>query len=851
MNRHIVVYIFTALLVLFASCGKHAVKDTGKIPIDIRKEKIDVKTKKDKSYSHGWWGKHSYEGNPWVKNVSRPKQPTAALAGKHLSVWQSHGSYYDKQKGFWKWQRPLLFSTTEDLFTQTIVVPYLIPMLENAGAVVFTPRERDWQPNEVIVDNDKGSYIPNDVIYDGYNPFSEGSVKKTHATKHEEEFVTYQPNIPESGNYAVYVSYTTEEKSVDDALYSVYHDGMRTDFHVNQRMGGGTWVYLGTFYFGRGSSEYNKIVVSSQSSGKGIVSSRAVRFGGGMGNISRGGSTSGLMRSLEGARYYAQWAGAPYNVYAGYKGDDDYKDDINVRSLMTNWLAGGSSYVPDKEGLKVPIDLALAVHSDAGYNNDGTLYGSLAVCTTNFNEGRLSSGVTRLHSRDLAQYLLDNSKRDLQKIYGYWNWRDLYDRNYSETRLPGMPSAIFETLSHESFADMRFGHDPDFKFNLARSIYKTILRYEAEAHGEKVVVQPLAPLGFNITLKPGSSEDNSGLATLSWVAQSDDAESSAKPSSYNVYMSMGSLGYDNGTNVSKTYTEIPIYPDIIYRFKITAVNDGGESFPTEELVCMWHANGTPTVAIVNGFKRLSSPAIIAGSKGKNAFSLEADPGLSYGPTACWATAGLTGKVVAGNDFNYSLEHARAIAAANYYNIVSTSKEAVEWGNFDLSDYKVVDLLLGNEKNDGHSLKYYKTFSEPLQQKLYSYVAKGQGAILCSGSYVASDMLEDKEIDFMHTIFHSSYSGTIRNSNYKVNGLQQEMYLINTINDKHYATNQSDVLKAEDSAFIAMQYADGQTAAVANNVGFHTFVMGFPFECINDRAMQATIMGGILAFLITP
>ena len=203
MNRHIVVYIFTALLVLFASCGKHAVKDTGKIPIDIRKEKIDVKTKKDKSYSHGWWGKHSYEGNPWVKNVSRPKQPTAALAGKHLSVWQSHGSYYDKQKGFWKWQRPLLFSTTEDLFTQTIVVPYLIPMLENAGAVVFTPRERDWQPNEVIVDNDKGSYVPSDVIYDGYNPFSEGSVKKTHATKHEEEFVTYQPNIPESGNYAV------------------------------------------------------------------------------------------------------------------------------------------------------------------------------------------------------------------------------------------------------------------------------------------------------------------------------------------------------------------------------------------------------------------------------------------------------------------------------------------------------------------------------------------------------------------------------------------------------------------------------------------------------------------------
>ncbi len=27
-------------------------------------------------------------------------------------------------------------------------------MLQNAGAIVFTPRERDWQTNEIIIDND-------------------------------------------------------------------------------------------------------------------------------------------------------------------------------------------------------------------------------------------------------------------------------------------------------------------------------------------------------------------------------------------------------------------------------------------------------------------------------------------------------------------------------------------------------------------------------------------------------------------------------------------------------------------------------------------------------------------------
>ena len=57
-------------------------------------------------------------------------------------------------KGCWELQRPRLFCTTEDLFTQSFVIPYIIPMLENAGAIVYTPRERDWQRNEVIVDND-------------------------------------------------------------------------------------------------------------------------------------------------------------------------------------------------------------------------------------------------------------------------------------------------------------------------------------------------------------------------------------------------------------------------------------------------------------------------------------------------------------------------------------------------------------------------------------------------------------------------------------------------------------------------------------------------------------------------
>lgn len=100
------------------------------------------------------WGDVEYKGLPWVSNASLPYKITNGLQNRHLCLWASHGRYYNINKGEWCWQRPELFGTTEDLFTQTIVIPYLIPMLERAGAIVFTPRERDWQRHEVIVDND-------------------------------------------------------------------------------------------------------------------------------------------------------------------------------------------------------------------------------------------------------------------------------------------------------------------------------------------------------------------------------------------------------------------------------------------------------------------------------------------------------------------------------------------------------------------------------------------------------------------------------------------------------------------------------------------------------------------------
>lgn len=833
------------------------------------------------------WGKTEYEGAPWVMNDSRPYFVSHGLFDRHLSLWASHGRYYDGKKDRWKWQRPNLFGTTEDLFTQTIVIPYLIPMLENAGAVVFTPRERDWQKNEVIVDNGGRGYVEdsgketwktaqeNGFAYhagtyrDGENPFTQGTARAVKATKKADvSWASYQPNIPQGGKYAVYVSYQSLKNSVSDAQYIVMHKGQHTVFKVNQQMGGGTWVYLGTFDFDRGNNEFNRVVVTNSSSESGVVTTDAVRFGGGMGNIERGGSCSGMPRCLEGARYSAQWAGAPYSVYSSKNGSDDYGDDINVRSNMTNWLAGGSTYVPTLEGKKVPIELSLAVHSDAGYTTvNDSIIGSLAICTTSFNDGRLNSGVSRMVSHDFADSLLTGLQRDISGKYRKWTRRYLWDRNYSETRKPEVPSAIIETMSHQNFADMRRGLDPNFRFTLARSLYKTILRFVNGNHSVPSVVQPLPVSNFRI------ERNSSGGLRLSWIAEKDEQEPTAVPTSYIVYTSEDGMGFDNGTVVYTSSFDFEAKKGVNYCFKVTALNRGGESFPSETLAAYLSKSAhAKDILVVDGFSRLSGPAVVD-DYSRQGFDLGSDIGVSYGLTAGWngrqqcfdkSRAGsegegslgycgdeLAGRFIMGNNRDGSVCHIKDIAMSGAYNVVGCSLEALDNNLVKLDHYNLVDIAFGLQRNDGHSLVVYKTFSETLQSKLRSY-AKSGGRILVSGAYVGSDMTQPHERSFMSDVLKTTFTGTDTNAgNNMVDGLGLSFDIIRQINDRHFAATSVDRIAACDGrSFAAMRYQDGSTAGVAyDGTDYKSFVMGYPYECINNVRTRQQVMKGLLGFLL--
>jgi hypothetical protein len=155
-------------------------------------------------------------------------------------------------------------------------------MLERSGAIVYTPRERDWQELEAIVDNDpnsKGTYkeygkgwgkVPapgfahaKETYLEGDNPFADGTARMiATSTKGETASAEWIPDFDEAGNYAVYVSYQPIKWAVNDAQYTIVHGGIKTVVKVNQQMGGGTWVYLGTFAFGKGNGDDNKVVLA-------------------------------------------------------------------------------------------------------------------------------------------------------------------------------------------------------------------------------------------------------------------------------------------------------------------------------------------------------------------------------------------------------------------------------------------------------------------------------------------------------------------------------------------------------------------------------------------------------------
>ena len=859
------------------------------------------------------WGRTSHHSAPWVTNTSLPYTISRGLQGRHLAITPSHGRYYKNDEMCWKWQRPSLYGTREDLLSQSIVVPYLIPMLENAGAIVFSARERDRQPHDIIVDNDAstndcglyieekrrkthwedgalGFAIPDGALQQGENPFLQGSSRIIRTAGHEksaEGAALWVPSIPERGYYAVYASYQSYPSSVPDAEYLVLHTGGTTRIRVNQQMGGGTWVYLGTFEFERGQHDNQMVVLTNRSAHTGVVSADAIRFGGGSALVSRANAdtihTSALPRYYEGARYQAQWAGFPTRQYACYDGEKDYAEDINSRSLVTNYLLGGSVYCPDSVGLRVPIELTLGLHTDAGIREDDTTIGTLGIYTTDYNNSRLAGGMLSRHtSRDLTDIVQSYIIRDVNhqctvatttdeegKVVRPFTRRSMWNRNYSESRLPEVPSCIIELLSHQNFADMRYAHDPHFKFTASRAIYKGILRYTAAMHATQYTVQPLPVHAFAIDFA------GTDKVRLSWRPTKDELEPSAIPDGYILYTRTDSAGWDNGQRIgASTSCEVTLQPGSIYSFRITAYNQGGESFPSEVLSAHIAPDSKGKILVINGFQRIDGPAVV-NTPDLAGFDLMADPGVPYIGTTAYSglqhefrrsTAGyyneaeqlgasgdeLDATYMAGNTMDYASVHGASIMRSGY-SFVSCSRQAFEEGIVKPQSFDVVDIYMGLQRERGDALirrPAYYNVTPAMHTILANYTRQG-GALLVSSSYLGEESQSMAATQaLLADVLHARYEGSITQWDEQgICGLGTTMEIPRWINPEQYPVTRPEVFSPTGSAFTPLVYEQSRrSAAVAYRGAYRSVLLGFPFETIRSQYDRDRVMLSLLDFL---
>ncbi len=806
----------------------------------------------------------------WITRNDVPYKISEGLDGRNIALWAGHGAYFNMEEGRWKWQRAPYFTTIEDILPHSILTQYVIPMLENAGANVLIPRERDFNTTEIIVDNGfpfyternssaatwknapEAGYKPLEIIYSSEtNPFNCGTARMIETSKKHKAVASYMPFFPETDEYAVYVSYVSLAKS-GTARYTVKHSGGEADFTIDQSKGGSTWVYLGTYTFTKGEGTQGVIVnnLSSKASKGEVITTDAVRFGGGMGIVARDSMLSGMSKYIEAGRYSLQAYGFPPEVFTPKEDCDDYKDDYMSKGLWVNSL---------KRDFGIPVDMALALHTDAGIKMADSIVGTLAIYKEVSDNSRYySDGSARRTARELAEVVQSTIVEDIQSLYlKQWNRRGIWDRSYMEARTPDVPTVLVELLSHQNDADMRAALDPEFQFIVSRAIYKGILKYLAYAYNNDYTVQPLPVKNPALTMK--RTGDGGTEILLTWSPATDPLESSAAPTAYLVQTRISMpedtvlQGFDSGILVKDTSYRALIEPGKIYSYRVTAVNAGGASFPSEVLSA-GYVPYAEQVLVVNAFTEVRKPDFATG-KGVPYMRALALGGRQYNfdTTQVWmddyrpgygaSYLDYIGTEVAGNTFDYPVLHGRAIMKAGY-SFVSTSIGAFEEKRVPLDRYQICDIIFGEEQKE--------LFTPTLTGYLTDYCRNG-GSLIISGSNIGKSFCDPNttpaayrfaseilKVRWINDYMSSNGNLTKTSSNYTYR------FYTEPNPDSYHVINSDAFLPADDLAVPIMKYSGSFSSAAVFYDGddYRCAVFGFPLETLTTQSQIDTVLGDI-------
>jgi hypothetical protein len=632
--------------------------------------------------------------------------------------------------------------------------------------------------------------------------------------------VVYATSVPTSGYYNVYFSYVQGADRVRDAHVIVRHAGGASAVQIDQRRHGGTWMLLGRWYFEAGAPvERASIVVTNASADAGkVVSFDAVRLGGGMAPHVRGGVTTTRPAYESAARYSTQLLGAPSSVY-GPTGDER-QDDVGARPRFAAW---------EHEAGEDAIYVAL--HTNAPSPNRGTLtiaYGPTYPCCGPLSE---FSGVAG--SLELLNAVHDEVMSDVRAD---WDpaWVDDGKRTASLGELrPGnngeMPAILIEIAFHDTTADAEALRDPRYRRVTTRAIAEGIAKYFATKDGTPLALPPEPVTNLRVV-----STGDGGLR-VSWRPPAADAHGGDAPTSYRVHLSDNGYGFDDGVEVDgESYTFPDVATGVPQYVRVTAVNAGGESPPSEVVAACVTGDGRPPVLLVGGFDRLDKSQMVR----------DVAPGISGELDRMWLEHM--------NNGTLAVPHAIAIAGAGY-GFDGATDDAVETQDLDIAAYRAIDWFVGNDAGEQQPM------AAATRPELARFFLAGGGLLLSGSELVASLQASSTADDpaFASDVLHASLVADDAET-YDVTpdgDLFADLGAFTFADDRPlgYDVNLPDVIAPEHGANAVLRYATGGAAGVAWDDGSSKgVVVGFPIEAIADDATRTTLIArAFAAFGVTP
>jgi N-acetylmuramoyl-L-alanine amidase len=756
------------------------------------------------------------EAQPPALNADAATMYPASLAGKIIYISAGHGWFWNGSA--WRTQRIPYQSIIEDHNNAEAVTQYLIPYLENAGATVMPVRERDWSASATIADNDAGipSYVETGSWSSGASGtgYAGGTYRYAISTEGgPTATATWALNVAEQGTFAVYAWVYPGSNRVPDAHYTVHHAGGSTEVLVDQRIFPNTWRYLGTFPFYAGPATVQLDNRTTIAGGPYAVIADAIKIGGGTFDSLSGlplltSATTYAGSDTPGSAPYEPWWETSTFYWSQHVGLDpyawEYYNDVVARPMMARWYqrAAGTDALTSA--------VYISWHTN-GYN--GTIRGTESYVHMGTGKTPRTEGSLELQAAVHDELIHDiragwdpawvdrgKKQRDLGEV------RMLWDPDYASARIPGV---LLEIAFHDNYTDALALKDPGFNQLAARAIYQGIVAHFDGLDGlpGDLVLAPEPPTHLRV--------ENTGAGSLrvAWQTSPTDAVGlrGDAATAYHVYTSIDGFAWGTPFTVAGTETLLSGLSTGDTRYvKVTGINAGGESFPTEVLGARV---GDAALLIVSAFDKLNRFGLIP----------ENDPVEGYN-LRMW--------VDRMNSYDYVVHHGQAVPAEYAWD--SASNEAVIAGSVTLGAYDVVDWILGEETTsvDG-------TFNSAERALVDAYLTQDR-ALMVSGSEFGWELEElGGSPDFLHNTLHTDYvadDAATYTARPVVGGAFSGLGDLSFDAPGEYDVDYPDVFGPLGGAQIALTYVGGsyagQGAAIQYAAGCRRLlVLGFPFETL--------------------